>query len=72
MRLVDQIQQNVQKFAIDQHGTRIDAVEIQPTKKDHDGDLTVVVFPLLRFIKSKPADLAIVGRFSPSTTKFNL
>ena len=58
MRLVDQIQQNVQKFAIDQHGTQIDAVEIQPTKKDHDGDLTVVVFPLLRFIKSKPADLA--------------
>ena len=58
MRLVDQIQQNVQKFAIDQYGTKIDAVEIQPTKKDHDGDLTVVVFPLLRFIKSKPADLA--------------
>ena len=58
MRLVDQIQQNVQKFAIDQHGTQIDAVEIQPTKKDHQGDLTVVVFPLLRFIKSKPADLA--------------
>ena len=58
MRLVDQIKQNVQKFAIDQYGTKIDAVEIQPTKKDHDGDLTVVVFPLLRFIKSKPADLA--------------
>ena len=58
MRLVDQIQQNVQKFAIDQHGTQIDAVEIQPTKKDHDGDLTVVVFPLLRFVKSKPVDLA--------------
>ena len=58
MRLVDQIQQNVQKFAMDQHGTQIDAVEIQPTKKDHEGDLTVVVFPLLRFIKSKPADLA--------------
>ena len=58
MRLVDQIKQNVQKFAIDQYGTQIDAVEIQPTKKDHDGDLTVVVFPLLRFIKSKPADLA--------------
>ena len=58
MRLVDKIQHNVQKFAIDQHGMQIDAVEIQPTKKDHDGDLTVVVFPLLRFIKSKPADLA--------------
>ena len=58
MRLVGQIQQNVQKFAIDHYGTQIDAVEIQPTKKGHDGDLTVVVFPLLRFIKSKPADLA--------------
>ena len=58
MRLVDKIQQNVQKFAIDQHSTQIDAVDIQPTKKDHDGDLTVVVFSLLRFIKSKPADLA--------------
>ena len=58
MRLVDQIQQNVQKFAIDQYGKQIDSVEIQPTKKDHDADLTVVVFPLLRFIKSKPADLA--------------
>jgi arginyl-tRNA synthetase len=58
MRLVDQIQQNVQKFVIDQHGTQIGAVEILPTKKDHDGDLTVVVFPILRFIKSKPADLA--------------
>ena len=58
MRLVDKIQQNVQKFAIDQHGTQVDAVEIQSTKKDHDGDLTVVVFPLLRFLKSKPADLA--------------
>ena len=58
MRLVDLIQQNVQKFAIDHYGTQIDAVEIQPTKKGHHGDLTVVVFPLLRFIKSKPADLA--------------
>ena len=58
MRLVDLIQQNVQKYAIDHYGTQIDAVEIQPTKKGHDGDLTVVVFPLLRFIKSKPADLA--------------
>ena len=58
MRLVDLIQKNVQKFAIDHYGTQIDALEIQPTKKVHDGDLTVVVFPLLRFIKSNPADLA--------------
>ena len=58
MRLVDLIQKNVQKFAIDHYGTQIDALEIQPTKKVHDGDLTFVFFPLLRFIKSNPADLA--------------
>ena len=58
MQLVDQIRQNVQKFGTDHHSALIDAVEVQPTKKDHKGDITVVVFPLLRFIKSNPADLA--------------
>ena len=58
MQLVDQIRQHVQKFATDHHSVQIDAVEVQPTKKDHEGDITVVVFPLLRFIKSNPADLA--------------
>ena len=58
MQLVDQIRQNVQKFGTDHHSVQIDAVEVQPTKKDHEGDVTVVVFPLLRFIKSNPADLA--------------
>ncbi|MGB2100086.1 MAG: arginine--tRNA ligase, partial [Flavobacteriaceae bacterium] len=58
MQLVDQIRQHVQKFATDHHSVQIDAVEVQPTKKDHEGDVTVVVFPLLRFIKSNPVDLA--------------
>ena len=58
MRLVDQIRENVQKFATDHHNVQIDAVEVQPTKKEHDGDLTVVVFPLLRYIQSNPVDLA--------------
>ena len=51
MQLVDQIRQHVQKFATDHHSVQIDPVEVQPTKKDHEGDITVVVFPLLRFIK---------------------
>ena len=58
MQLVDQIRQHVQKFATYHHSVQIDAVEVQPTKKDHEGDVTVVVFPLLRFIKSNPVDLA--------------
>lgn len=58
MQLADQIRQNVQKFATDHHNVQINAVEVQPTKKEHDGDLTVVVFPLLRYIQSNPVDLA--------------
>ena len=58
MQLVDQIRQHVQKFATDHHSVQIDTVEVQSTKKDHEGDVTVVVFPLLRFIKSNPTDLA--------------
>ena len=58
MQLVDQIRQHVQKFATDHHSVQIDTVEVQSTKKDHEGDVTVVVFPLLSFIKSNPTDLA--------------
>lgn len=35
-------------------GADLPAVEIQPTRKDFEGDLTVVVFPMLRFIKGNP------------------
>jgi len=58
MLLVDRIRESVQKFAENQHGVQLKSVEIQPTKKEFEGDLTIVVFPLLRHIKSKPAELA--------------
>ena len=29
-------------------------VEFQPTRKDFEGDVTVVVFPMLRFVKGNP------------------
>lgn len=30
------------------------AVELQPTRKDFEGDITVVVFPMLRYAKGRP------------------
>ena len=36
----------------------IDAFEIQPTRKEFEGDYTLVVFPLLRLLKSNPQELA--------------
>ena len=33
------------------------SVEFQPTRKDFDGDITIVIFPMLRFIKGNPVDI---------------
>lgn len=32
-------------------------VEFQPTRKDFEGDITVVVFPMLRYVKGNPAQI---------------
>lgn len=33
-------------------------IEFQPTRKDFEGDITLVVFPMLKQIKTNPAQLA--------------
>ncbi len=35
----------------------IDKIEFQQTRKEFEGDITMVIFPLLKFIKSSPIDL---------------
>ena len=41
-----------------QYDKEIETFEIQPTKAQFEGDLTVVVFPLLRIATKKPEELA--------------
>jgi arginyl-tRNA synthetase len=36
----------------------IDQIEYQETRKDFEGDMTIVVFPLLKFIKGNPFEIA--------------
>jgi len=38
-------------------GTSVVKIEFQATRKDFDGDITMVLFPLLKQIKSNPAEL---------------
>ncbi len=33
------------------------SVEFQPTRKDFEGDITVVIFPMLRYVKGNPVDI---------------
>ena len=37
------------------YGQELEAVELQPTRKEFEGDVTVVVFPMLRKLKGNPA-----------------
>ncbi len=40
------------------------SVEFQPTRKDFEGDITVVVFPMLRFVKGNPVQIGEqIGNF---------
>ena len=44
------------KAAVSQvFGAELPSVELQPTKKEFEGDITVVVFPMLRLVKGNPA-----------------
>ncbi|MBC7000550.1 arginine--tRNA ligase [Cytophaga sp. FL35] len=52
-------------------------VEFQPTRKDFEGDVTVVVFPMLRYVKGNPAKIGEeIGQFLtanvPAVTGFNV
>ena len=37
--------------------TELPSVEFQPTRKDFEGDITVVVFPMLRVVKGNPVQI---------------
>ena len=37
--------------------TELPEVELQPTRKEFEGDITVVVFPMLRYLKGNPVQI---------------
>src|SRR6478752_3539057 len=37
--------------------TQVEKIEFQTTRKEFEGDITMVIFPLLKVIKSNPAEL---------------
>ncbi len=58
MRLHHILKSAVQQFGSAHYQVDLPAVELQETKKNFQGDITIVVFALVRYIKKKPADLA--------------
>lgn len=39
------------------YGAELENVELQPTRKDFEGDITAVVFPMLRVVKGNPVQI---------------
>ncbi len=58
-------------------GVSLPDIEFQPTRKDFEGDITVVVFPMLRFVKGNPEEIGKkIGVFleknMAEVTRFNV
>ena len=52
MSLQEILNPNIKKAVQELFEVSIDKVEFQATRKDFEGDITVVIFPLLKVIKS--------------------
>ena len=47
----------IEKAILSLFDVTIDKVEFQSTRKEFEGDITMVIFPLLKVIKSNPVEL---------------
>ena len=54
MKLQDRIEPHVKAALKNAFQAELPSVEFQATRKEFDGDLTVVVFPMLRIVKGNP------------------
>ena len=57
MALSHIITNHIQNAATELFGITLEKVELQATRKDFEGDITMVIFPLLKIIKGNPVEL---------------
>ena len=58
MQLQKTLSKNV-KDAFDKlFNVRVENIEFQPTKKEFEGDITIVIFPFVKLLKQTPKDIA--------------
>ncbi|WP_442787973.1 arginine--tRNA ligase [Flavobacterium suncheonense] len=57
MTLQQILTEKIQKAVQDLFDVTLDKVEFQATRREFEGDITVVIFPLLKLIKSNPMEL---------------
>ncbi|SDS07992.1 arginyl-tRNA synthetase [Gillisia sp. Hel1_33_143] len=57
MSIQESIEQEVKSALLQKYGVSLENIEFQPTRKDFEGDITIVTFPMLRQIKTNPVQL---------------
>ena len=57
MNLQDTLAQHIKKAVSESYGTILPTVEFQATRKDFEGDVTVVIFSMLRQVKGNPVQI---------------
>ena len=77
MQLEQVLEQQVKEAVKSLFGAELPFVEFQPTRKDFEGDITVVVFPMLRVVKGNPVELGTkIGEYLQENvveiSKFNV
>lgn len=60
----------IQRASLQLFGVAIDKVEFQITRKEFEGDITVVIFPFLKFIKENPIEIGTkIGNYLVENVK---
>ncbi|MDC6387179.1 arginine--tRNA ligase [Maribacter sp. PR1] len=57
MNIESVIEAKVKEVVMAAYDVELSSIEFQPTRKDFEGDITVVVFPMLRQIKGNPLQI---------------
>ncbi len=64
MSLQEVISQKVKESIQELYNAVLDTVELQATRKEFEGDVTVVVFPMLRVVKGNPVQIGeAIGKY---------
>ena len=57
MNLKEVLRNTIKEAVKSTYEVELPEVEFQPTRKDFEGDITVVVFPMLRYVKGNPVQI---------------
>ncbi len=64
MSLQETLSSQVKQAVLASYNISINTVEFQATRKEFAGDITVVIFPMLRFVKGNPVQIGeVIGNY---------